>query len=101
MRIGVVNWERTGSSDTYFGHYISRSLSPAKYRHRTPYYADIISENKIAFHKTSQEEYDKELQYAIDAGIDFFAYTWNSGEKDEDGNIRKEYKFRLRKIKED
>lgn len=82
LRVGVVNWERTGSSDTYFGHYISRSLSPAKYRHRTPYYADVISENKIAFHKTSQEEYDKELQYAIDAGIGYFAYTWNSDEKE-------------------
>lgn len=82
LRVGVVNWERSGSSDTYFGRYISRSLSPSKYRTRTPYYADIISENKIAFHKTSQEEYDTELQYAIDAGIDYFAYTWNSDEKE-------------------
>ena len=82
LRIGVIYWERTGSSNTYFGHHISKSLSPSKYRDRTPFYADVISKEEIAFHKTTQEEFDVELQYAIDAGIDYFAYTWNSDEKE-------------------
>lgn len=83
LRVGVIYWDRTGSSDTYFGHHIAKSLSPFKYRNRTPYYADIVSKDKIAFHVTTQEEYDRELMYAIDAGIDYFAYTWNSDEKED------------------
>ncbi len=81
VRVGVVYWERTGSKETYFGHHIARTLSPAKYRDRTPYYADIVGENEIEFHVTTQEEFDEELQLAVEAGIDYFVYTWNSDDK--------------------
>ena len=76
VRIGVVNWDCSLPSDTYFGYHQTRSLSPAKYRPVTPYYADILGENKIDYHTRTQVEYDRELSYAIDAGIDYFAYVW-------------------------
>ena len=82
VRVGMVYWERTGSKDTYFGHHIARTLSPAKYRDRTPYYADILGENEIAFHVTTQEEFDEELKMAAEAGVDYFVYTWNSDDKE-------------------
>lgn len=76
LRIGVVNWDASLPPDTYFGMYTSRTLCPQKYRSRTPFYADIINENKIEYHSRSLEEFEKELQYAIDAKIDYFAYVW-------------------------
>jgi len=87
LRVGVIYWDRTGSSKTYFGHHITNTLSPKKFRDRTPYYADIEAEDKVSFHVISQEEYDRELEYAVEAGIDYFAYTWNSSEK----NDRREF----------
>lgn len=76
LRIGVINWDASLPPDTYFGMHTSRSLCPKKYRSRTPFYADIISENKIEYHLRSLEEFEKELQYAIKANIDYFAYVW-------------------------
>ena len=74
--IGVVNWDCSLPSNTYFGYYQTRSLSPAKYRYLTPYYADVINRNKIDYHWRDVDEYSIEMQYAIDAGIDYFAYCW-------------------------
>ncbi|MBP3375531.1 MAG: hypothetical protein J6L83_02070 [Clostridia bacterium] len=76
IRIGMVNWDASLSKDTYFGFYQLRSLSPAKYRTWVPFYADILGENKIDYHWRTVEEYERELKYAVDAGIDYFAFVW-------------------------
>ena len=76
LRVGVINWDCSVPSETWFGGYQTRSLSPARYRYLTPYYADVLSPDKISYHRRTAEEYDRELQYAIDAGIDYMAYCW-------------------------
>lgn len=74
--IGVINWDCSLPSNTYFGYYATNSLSPEKYRHCTPFYADVLGPDSIDYHWREVEEYEKEMQYAIDAGIDYFAYCW-------------------------
>ena len=74
--IGVINWDASVPSNTYIGAGVTKALSPAKYRTITPYYADVLAEDKIDYHYRTLEEYEIELQYAIDAGIDYFAYCW-------------------------
>lgn len=76
IRVGVINWDCSLPKETYFGYYQTRTLSPEKYRSITPYYADIAGENKIDYHRRSQQEFDCELSYAIKAGIDYFAYVF-------------------------
>ena len=76
IRIGAVNWDCSLPPETYFGYYQTNSLSPHKFRSVTPFYADILGEDKITYHYRTQAEYDRELSYAIDAGIDYFAYVW-------------------------
>lgn len=83
LRVGVVNWDCSLSSDTYFGSYQTRTLSPGRYRSWTPFYAQILGENKIEYPLRGQEEYDRELQFAIDSGIDYFAFVFYP-EKQED-----------------
>ena len=75
-RIGVINWDCSLPSTSYFGYYQTRTLSPSKFRSATPYYADILQDDKINYHQRNQEEFDKELAYAIEAGIDYFAYCF-------------------------
>jgi len=76
IRIGAVNWDCSLPPDTYFGYFQTNSLSPRKFRKITPYYADILGGERISYHWRSQEEYDRELAYAIEAGIDYFAHVW-------------------------
>ena len=78
MRIGVVNWDCSLPPNTFFGSYFAKTLSFKKWRGRTPYYADIISEDNVCCHYRTAEECDTELEYAIAAGIDYFAYVWHT-----------------------
>ena len=82
MRIGVINWDVSLPPDTYMGSYFAKTMSYKKWRYRTPYYADIISEDNICCHYRTQEEFDKELEYAIAAKIDYFAYVWETDDKE-------------------
>lgn len=52
-----------------------RTLS--NFPERLPYYTQK-EDNKYFFKKRSQADYDRELVYAIEAGIDFFAHCWYS-----------------------
>ena len=81
MRTGVINWDCSLPPDTFFGSYIAKTLGDKKWRYRTPYYADIISDTSISFHYKSAQEYERELQYAIDAKIDYFAYVWHTDDR--------------------
>ena len=76
MRVGVINWDCSVPSWTYFGTAATRSLGPEKYRDRTPYYAEVVAPGKIEYRHRTLAEYEREMQYAIDAGIDYFAYCW-------------------------
>ena len=75
-RVGAINWDCSRPSTTVFGSCATRSLGPSRFRDRTPYYAKIVEKDKIDFVDRTVEEYSLELQYAIDAGIDYFAYCW-------------------------
>ena len=76
MRLGAINWDSSRPATYYYGGYSIRSLSPSKYRGQTPFYAEIVNPEQIAYHMRSQEEYDKELSYAIESGLDYLAYCW-------------------------
>ena len=75
-RVGVVNWDCSVPSTTYFGKATCNTLGPAKWRDRTPYYAEVLGPDRIEHHDRTLAEYETEMQYAIDAGIDYFAYCW-------------------------
>ena len=51
------------------------TLGNDKFKERLPYFAKKTKDGYDFSYRT-QEEYDRELQYAIDAGVDFFAYCW-------------------------
>lgn len=80
MRLGMVNWNACIPQPSYFGHYAARSLSEAAFHGRLPYYAQLDEAGQAVFPERTQADYDRELQYAIDAGIDYFAYCWYTDE---------------------
>ena len=83
VRVGVINWDATFLRNTYFGHYCTQSLSPAKYHSRAPYFAQVDGEDAISFPPKTAAAYDVELTLAADAGIDYFAYVWYGEENQE------------------
>lgn len=75
IRIGAINWDAGLPKDTYFGGFALRNLGNDKYKARLPFYAKKHGDDYEIPLRT-QEEYDKELMYAIEGGIDFFAFCW-------------------------
>lgn len=77
--VGAIRWDAWYTHDGKENSVISqveRSLSPAKYHFRAPFFAEITQDGGITVPKYTQEEFDKEMEYAIEAGIDYFAYVW-------------------------
>ena len=75
IRLGAINWDAALPKDTYFGGYTIRNLGNEKYKSRLPYFA-TEQDGKFDIPYRTQADYDKELMYAIEGGIDFFAYCW-------------------------
>jgi len=77
--IGCIRWDAWyghDSSETNVLVQVERSLSPAKYHWRAPFFAQVTSAGNIEIPEYTQEIFDKEIEYAMYAGVDYFAYVW-------------------------
>ena len=77
--VGAIRWDawytHDGKTDSVISQ-VERSLSPAKYHFRAPFYAQVTGDGRIVIPAYTQAEFDREMEYAIEAGIDYFAYVW-------------------------
>ena len=76
VRVGAVDWDCSVPRGTFFGNATANSLGPEHWRSRTPYYAKVVGRGLIDIPYRTLAEYEVELQYAIDAGLDYLAYCW-------------------------
>jgi len=78
MRIGTIRW------DAYYetndpkspASQVARALSPREYHHVAPFFSKVTADGNIVFDDFTMEIWEKEADYAINAGIDYFAYVW-------------------------
>ncbi len=79
--VGVIRW------DAWYGHdgkptsiisQVEKTLSPAEYHFRAPFFAKVTDDGKIEIPEYTQEIFDKEMAYAAEAGIDYFAFLMYS-----------------------
>ncbi len=77
--VGAIRWDAWYTHDgnpTSVISQVERSLSPAEYHYRTPFFGEITEDGKVIIPAYTQEVFDREMVYAADAGIDYFAYVW-------------------------
>lgn len=55
-----------------------KALSLPEYHWRAPFFSKIDENNNVYIPEYTQEIFDREMEYAIDAGIDYFSYVWYS-----------------------
>ncbi len=80
--VGAIRWDAWYTHDGKQGSIISqveRSLSPARFHFRAPFFAEITGKDSIIIPEYTQEIFDREMAYAKYAGIDYFAYVWYEG----------------------
>lgn len=79
LRIGAIRWDAYYKTTGHAGNVsdqVAACLSPSEYHWTAPFFADITAEGNITFPEYTLETFEKECDYAIDAGIDYFAYVW-------------------------
>jgi len=81
--IGAVRWDAwfPGNNSTRnggprnVGQQVSDTLSQVKFHFRVPYFAKLEDDDiTVTYPMPTQELFDEEMQYAAEAGIDYFAY---------------------------
>lgn len=80
--IGAIRWDAWYSHDGRGESIVSQvenTLSLSEYHWRAPFFANITDEGKIEMPEYTQEIFDKEMEYAIEAGIGYFAYLYYTG----------------------
>ena len=86
IKIGAINWDAFMAEKAYFASHAMDSLANEKHSSRLPYYIEKHS-GKYTVPNRTFEDYEKELSFAIECGIDFFAYCWYPDTQKEERNI--------------
>ncbi len=55
---------------------VARVLSPAKYHCQAPFFSIVNEDGTISFPEYTVETWEKEAEYAVAGGLDYFAYLW-------------------------
>ncbi len=82
FQIGTIRWDSYTKSiegGTDSASQVAKCLSPAKYHWTAPFFAQVEPNGNISFPEYTMQIWEEEAQYAIDAGIDYFAYLWYAG----------------------
>ena len=76
--VGVIRWDAWGGKDGLAGgeqtRVLEKTLEPEKYRFRLPWFAKVRADGTIALDGAAPGIMEREIDYAADAGIDYFVF---------------------------
>ena len=71
--VGAIRWDAwTGGSIT---SQVEKTLSPKKYHHRLPWFAEINDDGTVNINGNSPDIMKQEIDYAKRAGLDYWAFS--------------------------
>lgn len=73
--IGAIRWDAWVGEENPVGLEVEKTLSNPKYFNRLPFYTET-EDDLIKIRCTSEETIKKEIEYAHQFGIDYFAFCW-------------------------
>ena len=77
---GAFRWDAwyPAGAPTDTSYQCLKALSRPEYHFRAPFFSEINENNEIVIPEYTQKIFDREMEYAIDAGINYFSYVWYS-----------------------
>lgn len=73
--VGAIRWDAWFGPRGVAGIAVEKSLGPAKWHYRLPFYAKALSNTQVSVDGASQEVMDQEIRFAADAGLDYWAFV--------------------------
>lgn len=77
--VGTIRWDaftKSTPNGTDPASQVARVLSPAKYHNQAPFFASVEADGSVSFPEYTVETWEKEAEYAVNGGLDYFAYLW-------------------------
>jgi hypothetical protein len=77
--IGAIRWDAFFSTDSKISNVsrqVAKALSPKEFHSHAPFFSKLDSEGNVSFPEYTEELWLKETEYALEAGLDYFAYLW-------------------------
>lgn len=74
VTVGAIRWDAWYGPKDGTGQAVVKSLSPKAWHYRLPFFGKVISDTKISIPDYSQDIMDKEIQFAHDGAIDYWAF---------------------------
>lgn len=72
--VGAIRWDAWHGDKGVPGRAVEKSLSPAHWHGRVPFYGQIISQHQVEIRADRQEVMDQEIAFASEAGLDYWAF---------------------------
>jgi hypothetical protein len=78
--IGAIRWDAWHGSRGEVGQAVERSLGPSHWHYRLPFCSRELGQDKVEIACDSQAAMDKEIDYAVQAGIGYWAFSASAPE---------------------
>jgi hypothetical protein len=72
--VGAIRWDGWSGEGNVVKQ-MERSLGQPKYHFRLPWFAQVLGGDKVRINGDSQEIVEKEIEYAAEAGLDYWAFV--------------------------
>ncbi len=72
--VGAIRWDAWHGDRSEVGKAVERSLAPAKWHGRLPFFARVNGEQQVQIDGANQQVVDREIQYARTARLDYWAF---------------------------
>lgn len=69
--VGAIRWD--GWNETYKEQ---KMLNPKQWHYRVPFFGKVVSDDEVHINGNSQDVMDREINYAADGGIDYWAFNY-------------------------
>ena len=75
--VGAIRWDAWThwAGENEWGGY-EACLGPRQWHDRLPFYARVVSDEKVEIRADTQEIMDQEIAYASEGGVDYWAFGW-------------------------
>jgi hypothetical protein len=73
--VGAIRWDAWHGPASEVGLAVEKTLAPAHWHHRLPFYGKVVGENAVEARGNTQEIMDQEIAYAHAAGLDYWAFV--------------------------
>ncbi len=73
--VGAIRWDAWHGDQGGPGRAVQSALGPEKWHDRLPFFAEIRGDDDVRIDGTSQEIMDREIVYASEGGLDYWAFV--------------------------